>query len=82
MATFLRSYYKTYVIMEVHENHETMWTFLYIDASYGFLTTDPEVRVLFQALPLFLRSSGSETGSTQPREYNWGVNGVICVAKK
>jgi hypothetical protein len=21
-------------------------------------------------------------GSTQPREYNWGVNGVICVAEK
>jgi hypothetical protein len=28
----------------------------------------PQVR--FPALPHFLRSSGSETGSTQPREYN------------
>jgi hypothetical protein len=35
-----------------------------------FLATDPEVRVRFPALPDFLRSSGSETGSTQPREYN------------
>jgi hypothetical protein len=35
-----------------------------------FLATDPEVRVLFPALPDFLRSSGSGTGSTQPREYN------------
>jgi hypothetical protein len=30
-----------------------------------------EVRVRFPALPDFLRSSGSGTGSTQPREYNW-----------
>jgi hypothetical protein len=35
-----------------------------------FLATDPEVRVRFPALPDFLRSSGSGTGSTQPREYN------------
>jgi hypothetical protein len=30
-------------------------------------------RVQFSALPDFLRSSGSGTGSTQPREDNWGV---------
>jgi hypothetical protein len=30
--------------------------------------TDPEVRVRFPALLDFLRSSGSGTGSTQPRE--------------
>jgi hypothetical protein len=35
-----------------------------------FLATDPEVRVRFPALPDFLRSSGSGTGSTQPCEYN------------
>jgi hypothetical protein len=35
-----------------------------------FLAADPEFRVLFSALPDFLRSSGSGTGSTQPREYN------------
>jgi hypothetical protein len=35
-----------------------------------YLSTDPEVRVRFPALPDFLRSSGSGTGSTQPREYN------------
>jgi hypothetical protein len=30
-------------------------------------------RVRFPALSDFLRSSGSGTGSTQPREYNWGA---------
>jgi hypothetical protein len=35
-----------------------------------FLTTDPEARVQFPTLPDFLRSSGSGTGSTKPREYN------------
>jgi hypothetical protein len=38
-----------------------------------FLALDPEVRVRFSALTDFLRSSGSGTGSTQPREYNWGA---------
>jgi hypothetical protein len=33
-------------------------------------STDPEVRIRFPELPDFLRSSGSGTGSTQPREYN------------
>jgi hypothetical protein len=31
------------------------------------------VRVLFTALPDFLRSNGSGTRFTQPREYNWGA---------
>jgi hypothetical protein len=39
------------------------------------IKTDPEARVGFPALPDFLRSSGSETGSTQPREYNSGAAG-------
>jgi hypothetical protein len=38
-----------------------------------FLATDPVVRVRFPALPDFLRSSGSGTGSSQPREYEWGA---------
>jgi hypothetical protein len=33
-----------------------------------FLATDPEIRVRFPALPYLLRSSGSGTGATQPRE--------------
>jgi hypothetical protein len=39
-------------------------------SSVVFLVTDPEVRVRFPALPDFLRSSVSGTGSTQPFEYN------------
>jgi hypothetical protein len=35
-----------------------------------FLATDLEVRVRFPALADFLRSSGSGTVSTQPRERN------------
>jgi hypothetical protein len=38
-----------------------------------FLATDPEVRVRLPALQNFLRSSGSGTGSTQPREYTRGA---------
>jgi hypothetical protein len=34
--------------------------------------TDPEARVRFPALSE-KKSSGSGTGSTQPREYNWGA---------
>jgi hypothetical protein len=35
-----------------------------------FLATDPEAQVRCLALPDFLTSSGSGTGSTQPRENN------------
>jgi hypothetical protein len=38
-----------------------------------YLAADPELRVRFPALPDFLRSSGSGTGFTQPREYNWAA---------
>jgi hypothetical protein len=34
---------------------------------------DSEVWVRFSALPDFLRSSGTGTGSTQPPEYKWGA---------
>jgi hypothetical protein len=47
-----------------------------------FLAAYPKVRVGFPAVPDFPRSSGSGTGSTQPREYTRGVKGEICVAQK
>jgi hypothetical protein len=42
----------------------------FVDDRLCGLATDPEVRVRFQALPDFLRSSVSGTGSTHHREYN------------
>jgi hypothetical protein len=47
---------------EMHWRNVYLWS--------EFLATDPEVRVRFPALPDFLRSSGSGTRTTQPREYN------------
>jgi hypothetical protein len=38
----------------------------------SFWLQNQRFRVLFPALPDFLRSSRSETWSTQPREDNWG----------
>jgi hypothetical protein len=40
------------------------------------LVTDPEAQVRFPVLPDFLRSSGSGTGSTRPREYNWKLSSI------
>jgi hypothetical protein len=42
----------------------------YVVCLAEILATDPEVRVRFPALPDYLRSSGSGTGSSQLREYN------------
>jgi hypothetical protein len=44
---------------------QSLWS-----SSQEFLATAPEVRIRFPALPDSLRSSGSGTGFTQPREYN------------
>jgi hypothetical protein len=38
----------------------------------GYRSRCPRIR--FPALPGFVGSSGSRTGPTQPREYNWGIN--------
>jgi hypothetical protein len=53
------------------------------DRLCGIVVRDPGYRFRGPgSIPDFRRSSGSGTGSTQPREYNWGVNGVICVVEK
>jgi hypothetical protein len=57
---------RTEFICHVEESRPPLWS---SDQS-SWLVTDPEVRVRFSALPDFLRSSGSGTGSTQLDEYN------------
>jgi hypothetical protein len=47
-------------------------TFLWSSGQNSWLQIQ-RPRIPFPALPDFLRSSGSGTGSTQPREYNWGA---------
>jgi hypothetical protein len=53
------------VSMGVRERFNALASFFQLLSLYF---TDPETRVRFPALPDFLRSSGSGTGSTQPRE--------------
>jgi hypothetical protein len=48
----------------VEESRPPLWS--------EFFATDPVARVRFPALPE-KKSSESGTGSTQPREYNWGA---------
>jgi hypothetical protein len=64
-----------YTLFSLRANFDTVSNYTAASMVLGseFLFTDPEVRVRFPALPDFMRSSGSGTGSTQPREYNWGA---------
>jgi hypothetical protein len=62
--------------MNQSEPHVTLFSFINRrDRLSGLMDRVPDYRsrVRFPALPDFLRSSGSETGSTQPREYNQGA---------
>jgi hypothetical protein len=52
----------------MQDNITAEFNFIYFNET---ASVDPEVRVRFPALSDFLRSSGSGTGSTQPREHNW-----------
>jgi hypothetical protein len=62
--------------------YEDSFTFLCVMYGQSPWSQIQRSRVRFPTLPDFLASTGSGTGSTQPREYTRGVNGVICVAEK
>jgi hypothetical protein len=49
-----------------------IWPALWYSGQSSWLQTQRS-RLRFPALPDFLRSSGSETGTIQPREDNWGA---------
>jgi hypothetical protein len=58
--------------------HIKEWYIRLLDRLCGLVVRVPgyrfsRSRVPFPSLPDFLRSSGSGTGSTQPREDNWGA---------
>ena len=51
-------------------------SFVIVHSGQSFWLQIQRSRVRFPALPDFLSSSGSETGSTQPREVNWGATWI------
>jgi hypothetical protein len=58
----------THAHLSLSELNMRMWS-----SGQSFWLQIQRSRVRFPALPDFLRSSGSGTGSTQPREDNWGA---------
>jgi hypothetical protein len=63
--------YKDILIDGCYEDTNLLLFYKPLWSSGQFLATDPEVLGFrFPTLPDFLRSSGSGTGSTQPREDN------------
>ena len=55
--------------------YETVWPPLW-SSGQSFWLQIQRSRVRFPALPDFLSSSGSGTGSTQPRDVNWGATWI------
>jgi hypothetical protein len=72
----MQMYMRHFVISTLHRlllrltQEERDKSDIYGDSGQRFRLQIQRFRVLFPALPAFLISSGSGTGSTQPREYN------------
>jgi hypothetical protein len=72
---FVLQLYMTYILLQLQNKTNAIYNVIYIYMTASvilwseFLATDPEARVRFPALPE-KKSSGSGTGSSQPREYN------------
>jgi NADH-ubiquinone oxidoreductase chain 2 len=70
---YLRLSYSRFIILTEETKWNTWSSTKNIRITYGtILSSGLETRVRFPALPE-KKSSGSGTGSTQPREYNWGA---------
>ena len=69
---FLSLSFLSYIILY------TLFSFsvCYLSSGQSFWLQIQRSRVRFPALPDFLSSSGSGTGSTQPREVNWGATWI------
>ena len=57
--------------LALHQHRPTLWS-----SGQSFWLQIQRSRVRFPALPDFLSSSVSGTGSTQPREVNWGTTWI------
>jgi hypothetical protein len=66
-STPLKSIFKTHFNSVVGKGNRLCGPVIRVS---GYRSRGP---VRFPALPDFLKSSGSGTGSTQPREYSWGA---------
>jgi hypothetical protein len=67
--TFFMYFVRKYLFLfAINERCPPLWS-----SGQSFWLQIQRSRVRFPALPDFLRSSGSGTGSTQPREDNWGA---------
>jgi hypothetical protein len=58
--------------LTIHFNRSRLRPPLWSDGQSSWLQIQRS-RFRFSLLPDFLRSSGSGTGSAQPREYDWGT---------
>jgi hypothetical protein len=73
---------KAYIWYDIYMLYDIVWYMWYMvrymwwSTGQSFWLQIQRSRVRFPALPDFLSSSGSGTGSTQPREVSWGATSI------
>ena len=65
------TYIYIYIYIYIYMSWPPLWS-----SGQSYWLQIQRSRVRFPALPDFLSSSGSGTGSTQPREVNWGATWI------